>query len=78
VLSEEVVRAQRDPKTTAEEAYAELKRHVGNPGSRAVFDAALKYIDFTNDPLRASIESFAEQAAALGLCGANAANGLFG
>lgn len=76
-LVDEVRRAQRDPHTAGAEAYAELKRHVGNPGSRAIFDAALAFIDFTEDPLVDSLRGFARQAAALDLCPPDATDGLF-
>jgi NitT/TauT family transport system substrate-binding protein len=66
-LNDEVERALSDPKTTREEAYAELTRRVGNPGKRADFDAAWSFIDFTSDPIPASIKIFAERATALGL-----------
>jgi len=66
-LEEEVARALRDPATAREEAYAELTRRVGNAGKRADFDAAWSFIDFTSDPLPASIEIFAKRATSLGL-----------
>lgn len=72
-LEEEVARAQRDPATTRGEAYAELTRRVGNAGKRADFDAAWAFIDFTSDPLPASIALFAQRAKALGLVPAAAA-----
>lgn len=77
LLADEVDRALRDQAATRAEAYAELKRHVGNPGSRAVFDRAWGFVDFTNDPIRSSVERFADSAVALGLCPRGAAEGLF-
>ncbi len=77
-LAEEVTRAQRDPATTREEAYTELRRHVGNPGKRSIFDEAWQLVDFTSDPVRASVEDFAKNAAALSLCPKGGAQGLFG
>lgn len=67
-LEEEVARAAPDPRVTLTEAHTELKKHVGNPGSFATFERAAKFVDFTADPLRASIERFAETAASFGLC----------
>jgi NitT/TauT family transport system substrate-binding protein len=66
-LGEEVARAKRDPTATLDEAYAEMKRHIGNPGSRKIFDAAAGFVDFTSDPIRASFRRFAGDAYAMGL-----------
>ncbi|MBX3185590.1 MAG: ABC transporter substrate-binding protein [Labilithrix sp.] len=77
-LRDEVERSLRDPATTREEAYAELRRHLGNPGKRVDFDEAWRFMEMTNDPLRASIEAFASRAASLGLCPSGGAGGLFG
>jgi NitT/TauT family transport system substrate-binding protein len=66
-LDEEVTRALRDPKATREEAYAELKRRIGNPGKRADFDAAWSFIDFTSDPLRSTVEELEVRAKRLDL-----------
>ncbi len=65
-LREEIERARTSPERTLDEAYAELRRHVGNPGARAVFDAAARFVDFTADPLRPSFDRFADDAARLG------------
>jgi NitT/TauT family transport system substrate-binding protein len=67
LLKEEVVRIVARPSDSLAEAYEEMKRHVGNPGSRKIFDKAAAYVDFTSDPVRESIVHFAEDAAALGL-----------
>jgi NitT/TauT family transport system substrate-binding protein len=66
-LDEEVARALRDPAATRAEAYAELKRRIGNPGKRADFDAAWSFIDFTSDPLRPTVEELARRAQRLDL-----------
>ncbi len=66
-LEEEVARALRDPAATRDEAYAELTRRVGNAGKRSDFDAAWAFIDFTSDPLPATIQIFARRATSLGL-----------
>jgi NitT/TauT family transport system substrate-binding protein len=77
-LEAEVARALRDPATTRDEAYAELQRRVGNPGRRADFDAAWSWIDFTTDPLRATVEELAVRAKRLGLMPAGSGiDGLF-
>jgi NitT/TauT family transport system substrate-binding protein len=67
VLREEVARANEDPASTRAEAYAELRRRVGDPGARSVFDEAWGFVDFTSDPLRATVETFARDAASMGL-----------
>jgi NitT/TauT family transport system substrate-binding protein len=77
-LASEVERAVRDPATTRDEAYAELGRRVGNPGKRADFDAAWAFIDFTSDPLRATVEELAVRARRLAILPASASiEGLF-
>lgn len=73
----EVTRAIADPKATLREAHAELKRHVGNPGSLALFEKAVRFVDFTSDPVRESIERFGESAASFGLCPSRPTLGLF-
>lgn len=76
-LTEEVARAQRDPATAITEAHAELTRRMGNPGSLKLFMKAVAFVDFTSDPLRASIEKFGESAASLGLAPPNPSLHLF-
>jgi NitT/TauT family transport system substrate-binding protein len=76
-LEEEITRASADPLRTLAEAHAELKRHVGNPGSLALFQKAVAFVDFTADPLRESIERFGDAAASFGLCPASPATALF-
>lgn len=76
-LEDEVRRAIADPKSTLREAHAELKRHVGNPGSLALFEKAAPFVDYTTDPLRESVERFGEAAASVGLCPRDPASGLF-
>lgn len=66
-LREEVARARRDPEATRSEAYAELRRRVGNPGKREDFDAAWSFIDFTPDPLRQTVVELGRRASTLGL-----------
>ncbi|MBN9163943.1 MAG: hypothetical protein BGO98_47770 [Myxococcales bacterium 68-20] len=76
-LEDEVTRALADPRATLAEAHAELARHVGNPGALRIFEQAAQLIDFTSDPLQASIERFGDAAASLGLCPPRPAMGLF-
>lgn len=65
-LVAEVRRAVADPQKARDEAYAELKQRVGNPGKKAIFDAALPFVDFTDDALAASVDKFARDAQSLG------------
>jgi NitT/TauT family transport system substrate-binding protein len=76
-LEDEVARAVDDPRTTLAEAHTELKRHVGNPGSLSTFEKAAKFVDFTSDSLRDSVERFGDAAASFGLCAPHPATGLF-
>jgi NitT/TauT family transport system substrate-binding protein len=77
LLVDEVERALQDPSTAREESFRELTRHVGNPGKRAIFDEAWRFVDFTSDSLRSSVERFADHASSLGLCPEGGAKGLF-
>ncbi len=77
-LDEEVARAVTNPLATVVEAHTELKKHVGNPGSRALFEKAVPFVDFTSDPVRESVERFGDAAASFGLCPPGATTGLFG
>lgn len=77
-LAEEVARARTSVEATLDEAYAEMKRHVGNPGAREIFTTASRFVDFTADPLRSSFARFAEDAAAMGFtAGPGGDRGLF-
>jgi NitT/TauT family transport system substrate-binding protein len=76
-LEEEVTRAVGDPQATLAEAHAELTRHVGNPGAFSVFQQAARFVDFTSDLVRPSVERFGEEAASLGLCPPRPTAGLF-
>ena len=78
-LAAEVDRAGASLESTLDEAYAEMKRHVGNPGARKIFTAAAKFVDFTSDPIPSSFARFAEDAAAMGFTpGPGGDHGLFG
>jgi NitT/TauT family transport system substrate-binding protein len=76
-VAEEVARAKHDPETAIAEAHAELTRRMGNPGSLKLFLKAAAFVDFTSDPLRASIDQFGESAATLGLSPPNPTLHLF-
>lgn len=77
-LGEEVDRAVDDPSSCRDEAYAELSRTIGNPGKRSDFDAAWSFIDFTNDPLRETVEELGRRAKRLDLVPQSASiEGLF-
>ena len=76
-LDEEVSRALADPHSTLVEAYAELKRHVGNPGAFAIFEKAAHFVDFTSDPVKDSITRFGDAAASFGFCPPRPTLGLF-
>jgi NitT/TauT family transport system substrate-binding protein len=71
-LDEEVARAVRDPVATRTEAYEELTRRIGNAGKRSDFDAAWSFVDFTSDPLRATVEELGRRAKALEIVPASA------
>ncbi len=77
LLRAEIDRAVVDPDRTLREAYDELRRHLGNPGSLNLFSKASQFVDFTSDPLRASIDRFGEAAATFGLCPPHPTLGLF-
>ncbi len=70
-LGEEVDRAIADPQATRDEAFEELRRHIGDPGKRSIFDAAWRFVDFTRDPSKSTVEEFARRARTLGLVPAN-------
>jgi NitT/TauT family transport system substrate-binding protein len=76
-LEDEVARALANPETTLKEAHTELKRHVGNPGALSIFERAVRFVDFTTDPVRESVERFGDAAASFGLCPPRPATGLF-
>jgi NitT/TauT family transport system substrate-binding protein len=77
VLEQEVARSLTDTATTLKEAHTELKRHVGNPGALSIFERAVKFVDFTTDPLRESVVRFGDAAATFGLCPERPTTGLF-
>jgi NitT/TauT family transport system substrate-binding protein len=77
-LRDEVTRAEADPLTTIREAHAELKKHVGNPGSLRIFEKAAAFVDFTSDPIRSSVERFADDAAGFDFCSPRPTATLFG
>jgi len=76
-LADEVSRALHNLEHTLDEAHAELTRRIGNPGQRSLFTRASAFVDFTDDPLRGSIERFGEAATTLGLSPPDATTHLF-
>lgn len=77
-LAEEVTLAQKDPEATLRLAHAELSRHVGNPGSSRIWQAARQFVDFTSDPIPSSITSFGDAASSFRLCPPHPTHGLLG
>jgi NitT/TauT family transport system substrate-binding protein len=74
-MAEEVERARTRPSESRQEAYDEIQRLTTNAGKREWFDEAWGKVEFTVDPLEAAVQTFAENAAALGVmphvrCGA--------
>ncbi len=76
-LAVEVERAVADPERSLREAHDELRRHLGNPGAWEIWKEAARFVDFTSDPERASIERFADAAVSFGLCPPRPTLGLF-
>lgn len=66
-VAEEVDRARTNPDESRREAYDEIQRLTTNAGKREWFDEAWGKIEFTIDPLAAAVQTFAENAAALGV-----------
>ncbi len=74
-FTEEVERARAHPTESCNEAYDEIQRLTTNAGKRAWFDEAWNELEFTSDPLAGAVQTFAANAAALGVmpyveCGA--------
>jgi NitT/TauT family transport system substrate-binding protein len=74
-VSDEIERARSRPAESRQEAYDEIQRLTTNAGIRDWFDEAWNEIEFTSDPLEAAVQTFASNAAALGVmpyveCGA--------
>ncbi len=66
-IADEIDRARRDPETARTEAYDAIQHLTTNAGKRAWFDEAWGKIEFTSDPLQVAVESFAADAASLGV-----------
>jgi NitT/TauT family transport system substrate-binding protein len=73
----EIDRALTTPAASETEAFSELRRRVGNPGSPDVFHEALRWVDFTPDAMPAAVSAFAADACALGLIPSVACDTLF-
>jgi NitT/TauT family transport system substrate-binding protein len=74
-VAEEVDRARTKPDESLREAYDEIQRLTTNAGKREWFSEAWEKLEFTIDPLATAVQTFAENAAALGVmpyvkCGA--------
>jgi len=66
-IADEVDRAKREPVATRDEAYGAIKTLTGNAGPRPLFDEAWERVEFTRDPLKEAIATFARDARALGV-----------
>jgi NitT/TauT family transport system substrate-binding protein len=77
VIHATIDRARAEPEVARRHVYEEMKRHVGNPGAFGDLERAWSRVDFTRDPLPATVARFAEDAAALGLTPAVACSDLF-
>jgi len=74
----EVDRARALPDETREEARVELGRLMGKALPRPLIDEASRWVDFTRDPLPEALETFARDAADLGLAPPTTTKTLFG
>jgi hypothetical protein len=63
---------------TREQARLELGRLLGKPLPRPLIEEAAHWVDFTKDPLPAALETFAHDAADLGLAPLTTCATLFG
>jgi hypothetical protein len=76
-IAEEIARALRDPRTARDEAYDAIQHLTTNAGQRAWFDEAWNELEFTADPLASAVETFALDAASLGVMPRVDCGGLF-
>ncbi|HTB73539.1 MAG TPA: ABC transporter substrate-binding protein [Polyangiaceae bacterium] len=74
----EVERAKALPDETREQARLELGRLLGKALPRPLIDEAARWVDFTKDPLADALETFARDAADLGLAPPTSTRTLFG
>jgi NitT/TauT family transport system substrate-binding protein len=77
-FGDEVDRARSLPAETAETARVELGRLMGKALPRPLIVEASRWVDYTRDPLPAALETFARDAADLGLAPATSTRTLFG
>ena len=76
-VASEIDRARARPAEARGEAYDEVQRLTTNAGKRAWFDEAWEKIEFTADPLEVAVQTFATNAAALGVMPPVECKGLF-
>jgi NitT/TauT family transport system substrate-binding protein len=74
----EVDRAKSLPEETREQARLELGRLLGKALPRPLIDEASRWVDYTRDPLPDALETFARDAADLGLAPPTSCRALFG
>ena len=74
----EVDRAKRLPEETSEQARLELGRLLGKALPRPLIAEASRWVDYTRDPLPGALETFARDAADLGLAPPTSCKTLFG
>lgn len=77
LLHAEIDAATQDPARVEALAYEELRKRTGNAGPRKAFHEAMGYVDFTRDPLDASIRRLGADAAQLGFAPVVDLQGLF-
>jgi NitT/TauT family transport system substrate-binding protein len=76
-IGAEADRAKQAPAETGEQARVELGRLLGKALPRPLIEEALKWVDFTRDPLPDALETLAHDAADLGLAPLASAKTLF-
>jgi NitT/TauT family transport system substrate-binding protein len=77
-IADEVARAARLHDETCEEARVELGRLLGKALPRALIEEAVRWVDFTCDPLPDALETLAHDAFTLGLAPETSCKTLFG
>jgi NitT/TauT family transport system substrate-binding protein len=66
-IEDEVERARREPAAARRETYDAIQALTRDAGPREWFDEAWGEVEFTSDPLAAAVETFAADAASLGV-----------
>ncbi len=77
-IAAEVERTRRQPDEAREQVRVELGQLLGKALPRPLIDEAARWVDFTTDPLPDALETFAHDAASLGLAPATTCKTLFG